>query len=1247
MLFGAAIMTVPGARASDSRPKNLLVNGGAEMELLGWRDAFLDVEPFAAHGFDVFENGEAGSVEVHLGKFCFWAGPTGGFDAWRNEIYQEVDVALSAGDIDAGLMVSRFAGWALSLEESGLQDFATICLEFRDAGGSVVQSYAARARSEWTLLQDLRTIPPRTRRIRVRLQASRDSRGSTDAFFDELSLQIERSRRGSALDQAFGTRFDERLYAHATTPLTVLELKRLVLEGRNSEAEIGLRKALAAQEESAMPDSSVMARLLVTLCRALRQAGKANDLETPRIAERSVLLNERLFGPEDLRVAEALEHFASILSERRDYAEARPLYERALVIREKIWGPDHAGVATIIDNLAIVCRATADYPSAQRLEERALAILDKPHVPARNLIAGLSNLASLHREMGNHAAALPLHERALHVVVTELGPDHPDAAEQIDKIAILHDDMGDYAAARRLHERALAIWETALGPDHPDVATGLGALANCLLHIGEYAAADSILQRAMAIQAKASGSKGLELAQSLTSLAAVRAHAGDRAEARHLQERALEIRTKVHGSDHPETARSMQALATLLHEMADDIAARPLAERAVHILENALGPDHPDVAGSLLGLARIQLALGEDRAAFASGLRAEEIARKHVRLTMRVLPERQVRRLASERNSGLDLVLSIAARESDVSSPAIRAAWDALVRSRTLVLDEMATRHRAVGSASDSETARLFQNFAKASVRFANLTVRGLADEPPESYRRLLEQAREEKEDSERALAARSASFREDESRGRVGLSEVDAALPPRTALLSFARVAAPVEGPMLSARPSRQPNGAPDHASVSAVEPQAAATYIAFVLQERGAQPVVVPLGKCAEIDTLVAIWRTAALSGALAEDSALGRAEAAYRVAGEALRRRLWDGVAPYLAGADQVFVVPDGPLHLVTLAALPVGRSDYLVESGPRIHYLSAERDLVPRQHRAASGAGLLAMGGAAFDATGSSMVPSNGPMQPANSDLVQLARASVFRGERSDCGSFQSWRFEPLPASERETNDVANLWRQALRSVAPNPGDVVRLTGEAASEAAFKLMAPGKRVLHLATHAFFLGGRCAPAGETWRGVGGFKLEQSHSQARESDQSPLLLSGLALAGANRRAAAAADEEDGILTAEEIAALDLTGVEWAVLSACDTGVGQIEAGEGVVGLRRAFEIAGAGTLIMSLWPVEDEAARRWMRALYESRLLAGITSSESVCQASLTVLRERRRRHASTHPFYWGGFVAAGNWE
>jgi CHAT domain-containing protein len=162
---------------------------------------------------------------------------------------------------------------------------------------------------------------------------------------------------------------------------------------------------------------------------------------------------------------------------------------------------------------------------------------------------------------------------------------------------------------------------------------------------------------------------------------------------------------------------------------------------------------------------------------------------------------------------------------------------------------------------------------------------------------------------------------------------------------------------------------------------------------------------------------------------------------------------------------------------------------------------------------------------------------------------------------------------------------------------------------------------------------------------RGIGGLTTAENLVPSPAITENPLARSGLALAGANRRDSMDADGEDGILTAEEIAGMDLRGVRWAVLSACDTGIGQVTAGEGVFGLRRAFQVAGASTVIMSLWSVGDVSALDWMKALYRFHLEQGLPAAEAVREASLQVLTDRRGRGESTHPVYWGGWIAVGD--
>jgi CHAT domain-containing protein len=226
-------------------------------------------------------------------------------------------------------------------------------------------------------------------------------------------------------------------------------------------------------------------------------------------------------------------------------------------------------------------------------------------------------------------------------------------------------------------------------------------------------------------------------------------------------------------------------------------------------------------------------------------------------------------------------------------------------------------------------------------------------------------------------------------------------------------------------------------------------------------------------------------------------------------------------------------------------------------------------------------------------------------------------------RGHCGAAESLRFGPLPESGAEIDALVDIWRRQM------PGEPLHVQkGLDAGEGALRRLAPGSRIVHVASHGFAAGGACA---------GG-----------ESELiDPLLLSGLALAGANRRAQAEADDDDGIVTARELAGLDLRGVEWVVLSACDTGLGRPRAGEGVLGLRRAIAMAGVRSQVMTLWPVDDRAARSFMAALYEERLAKGRGTAEAVRAASLALLTDLRRQGRSPHPALWAAFVAVGDWR
>ena len=244
---------------------------------------------------------------------------------------------------------------------------------------------------------------------------------------------------------------------------------------------------------------------------------------------------------------------------------------------------------------------------------------------------------------------------------------------------------------------------------------------------------------------------------------------------------------------------------------------------------------------------------------------------------------------------------------------AISRVADALVKSRALVLDEMAARHRVRFEASAKDLVALWTALTSARQRLANLVVRGPSDQRPDQYAKFVDDARREKEDAERALADKSAAFMEELKREEVGLSEVRSALAPHTALVAFARYDRTIIKTTIASRKTQA-------RSVWRRVP----SYAAFVL--RADQPMVsmVPLGAASTIDALIAQWRQH--TTAIADATSTGEAEQNYRAAGRLLRNRVWDPITAEVVGAATVFVVPDGTLNLLSFASLPVGNASY---------------------------------------------------------------------------------------------------------------------------------------------------------------------------------------------------------------------------------------------------------------------------------------------------------------------------------
>jgi len=373
---------------------------------------------------------------------------------------------------------------------------------------------------------------------------------------------------------------------------------------------------------------------------------------------------------------------------------------------------------------------------------------------------------------------------------------------------------------------------------------------------------------------------------------------------------------------------------------------------------------------------------------------------------------------------------------------------------------------------------------------------------------------------------------------------------------------------------------------------------WYAFDLTREGT-PRLLRLGRIEALSAEARAWYAALRD----PSSAFGE----LRRRGTAVRRALIDPLR--LAGdPGLLFFVPQGDLFRVNLAALPL-EDGYLIERGWRVHTFAHESDLLVQTTPHWRGRAVL-----------------------AGAPDFRPADAGIAMASRQVCVGASQQGFTAIPYAGQE------LLR--LQSVLAGTGDdgnhIELLSGAEATTARVAAALPGATVVHLATHGFSLDETCAAQGAS-RAVT-LEAAQGDALARPA------LSGLAFSGARLDGRLSAE---GVLSAEDLAALDLSRTEWVVLSACDSGLGPIDRGEGVFGMRRALRLAGARTVVMSLWEVDDAATAALMEALYRARFSAHRDVPTALGDAMLEVITARRQASQSDHPYYWAAFVDEGGWR
>ena len=731
--------------------------------------------------------------------------------------------------------------------------------------------------------------------------------------------------------------------------------------------------------------------------------------------------------------------------------------------------------------------------------------------------------------------------------------------------------------------------------------------------------AKGYFERSLELTRSSFGTDSLQYGIILDNLAALYTETGDHQKAEDCYRQAgLIIRGRL-GAAHPDYATSLGNLAMLRSRCGDNDEAERLLRQVVEIQRAALGDRHSHTASSLTELGVRLAAQGRERESLDALTEANRIFTETI---IQISQFASVRQAAEFRNSVLTsfhILLSLVLRAFGSNQTVLCEAFDMLLARKALGIDVGVALRAAINVGDDPKLTRMLKELNELGWTISRRVLSGAGFENDEAHQNLL-----------RDLAARREKLEGDLARAipEAGLArllrtstraDVCQSLPAGTVLVEFFKIRVRCFEAVASHGESEW----------------GPSRYLAFVVGHGGADSVkMVDLGEANMIDNRIATFRRS-ITGEETDLRNRGlyfgenaRESRLQENVGPELRASVFERIVPECEGCTNLIISPDGALNLLPFEILPDDHGGHLIDCYS-ISYVSSARDIIRFGMRSSRQPGDCLVAAAPDFNLGINESASVRSQQGRSYDWTSNQGGwwrrfiRLFSPKKTTArGGIESLHFSALPG----TRDEGLLVGQIL--------DVRPWLGGEVEEGRLKATCRSPRIFHIATHGYFLADPLA--GYKWKEKGPRPVS-----AGLLPENPLLRCGLALAGANtwlRNSILRDEVEDGLLTGEDVAGMDLGATELVVLSACDTGLGDINAGEGVFGLRRAFVLAGAKTLVTSLWKIPDQATCELMEEFY-ARMLKGVGCAEALRSAQLAL----RARYPN--PRDWGAFICHGD--
>jgi tetratricopeptide (TPR) repeat protein len=928
-------------------------------------------------------------------------------------------------------------------------------------------------------------------------------------------------------------------------------------------------------------------------------------------------INKQSFGESHPSYANNLNNLAALYSEMGKYEKAEPYYLKSVEIIKQIFGESHPSYATTLDNLGGLYSDMGNNEKAEPYYLKALEIKKQSFGESHPEYAiSLNNIGELYREMGNYEKAEPYYLKALEINKQSFGESHPSYANNLNNLAALYSEMGKYEKAESYYLKALEIKKLTLGESHPDYATGLNNLGELYREMGNYDRAESYYLKTLEIFKQAFGESHPDYASCLNNLGALYCSMGnyDKAEPYYLK--AFEIREQVLGELHPDYAASLNNLgdlyigmgnynkaepyflnalenlkyslgefhpsyATILNNLGDfysDLGnndkAEPYYLKALEIRKQVFGESHPDYANSLNGLGILYSNLGNYEKAESFLTHASNNLLNQLNSAYSFLSESEQEQFFNTLNSNFAYYNFFAYNRS-ISNPKIsELPLNNVLAIKGASLQAMARMQKVILGSNNSSLISTYQQWT--SIREELNKLYNL----PLNKRFISIDSLENIANSiEKELLRSSKEFTGNKVATTTTWKDVQNKLSVGEAAIEFVNF-----------------------------KNKVSSLYIALINRKEIEYPEMI--GLCTEEDLYKALFL---------DDISEGR-YIRKTIAKEQLKdlyQLIWEPLERSLDGIKTVYLSTSGLLCTIPFQALsPDGKTSLMDQMN--IRYLMTTRDAGSENGQEENRQ--LTLTAALFGGIQYDIEPQQLAMLEASAEGF-ASRAILPRdGDRS----IASFRYLEGTAKEVASIDktlTASNWKTRV------------YTGEQATESHFKKLSGenAPAVLHIATHGFYF-----PLPEK------SQKEMMMSMGKENSyrltDNPLRRTGLALAGANvawRGDELPAGVEDGILTAYEISNMDLRKTQMVVLSACQTGLGDIKAGEGVFGLQRAFRMAGVKTIIMSLWNVDDTTTAEMMELFF-----ANLSKNETRRNAFDYAMKTIREKYPD-QPLKWAAFV------